>query len=64
MTDFLIVFSPKTKKPNRRFLVSINQLKKYIGKNDIKVIKAVQNLTTNKTTLRFRKFGKIEIYLK
>lgn len=64
MNDVLIVFSPKNKLPNRRFLVSKNQLHKYIQKNENKVLLAIKNQNTNKTTLKFRKFGKIEIYLK
>lgn len=64
MNDFLIVFSPKDKKPNRRFLVSVNQLEKYIDKNANKVRKSIKNQTLNKSTFKFRKYGKIEIYLK
>lgn len=65
MNDVLIVFSPKEVKDDRkRFLISINQLHKYIGDNANKAITAIKNQETNKTTLKFRKYGKIEIYLK
>ena len=64
MNDFLIVFSPKDKKPNRRFLVSVNQLEKYIDKNANKVRQSIKNQTLNKSILKFTKYGKIEIYLK
>lgn len=66
MQDFNIVFTPKENKYNYpRFLVSKNTLKKYITeKNANKVLKSIKNQVTNKSTLKFRKYGKIEIYLK
>lgn len=66
MTDTLIVYTPKLPiYPNKRFLVSPNQLQKYISQqNANKVISEAKILKTNKRTLKFRKFGKIEIYLK
>lgn len=66
MNDVNIVFSPKNQVYNfPRFLVSKNTLPKYIGeKNANKVILAIENQNTNKVTLKFRKYGKIEIYLK
>lgn len=66
MSDFNIVFTPKENIYNYpRFLVSINTLSKYITeKNANKVIESTKKLKTNKTTLKFRKYGKIEIYLK
>lgn len=65
--DYLIVFTPleKRKYINKRFLVSINQLKNYIGlDNANKAFLKAQNLKTNKLTLKYRTYGKIEIYLK
>ena len=65
--DYLIVYSPKdfTKYPNKRFLVSINQLKKYVGDlNANRTILKAEKLTTDKLTLKFRSYGKLEIYLK
>lgn len=64
-SDFLIVFEPKDRKPNRRFLVSPNTLPNYITKSNAnKVICEAKNLKENKRTLKFRKYGKIDIYLK
>lgn len=49
----------------RRFLVSPVQLHRYIStSNANKALQAAQNLITNKCTLKFRKYGKIDIYLK
>lgn len=65
--DYLIVFTPveKRKYINKRFLVSMNQLKKYIGLNNAnKAFLKAENLKTNKLTLKYRTYGKIEIYLK
>ena len=66
MQDFNIVFTPNQKIYNYpRFLVSKNTLKKYITeKNANKVLESIKNQQTNKSTLKFRKYGKIEIYLK
>ncbi len=65
--DYFIVFSPRDtdKYINKRFLVSVNQLKNYIGvKNANKALLKADNLKTNKCTLKYRLYGKIEIYLK
>lgn len=64
--DFHIVYTPKEKiYPNSRFLVSARQLHNYIGQeNANKALKAAYDLIENKATLKFRKYGKIEIYLK
>lgn len=67
VSDVLIVYSPRLHKafPNKRFLVSPNQLTKYVGiQNANKAILKAQNLKTNKCTLKFRSYGKLEIYLK
>lgn len=66
MIDVLVVYQPNPAfNLKRRFFVSLNQLDKYItAPNANKAITAAKNLKTNKTTLKFRKFGKIEIYLK
>lgn len=48
-----------------RFLVGAGQLKNYIGaENAETVLKTAQNLKKDKTTVKFRKCGKIEIYVK
>lgn len=50
---------------NYRHLVGAGSIHKYIGReNANKVILAAQNSKTDKTTLKFRKWGKIEIYAK
>lgn len=65
MKDILIVFEPKDKTLGRRFLVSKNTLHKYITENNAnKVLKIAENQTLNKSTIKFRKYGKINIYLK
>ena len=70
MKDTLIVFTPKEKNlfqisKYKRFLISHNQLEKYITKNNAnQVLESIKNQQTNKTTIRFRKYGKIDIYLK
>ena len=66
VNDVLIVFEPINKQYNfKRFLISINTLPKYITqKNANKVLLKAQKMKTNKTTIKFRKYGKIEIYLK
>lgn len=66
MCDYNIVFTPKEKKYNYpRFLISINTLSKYITEqNANKVRESIKKQKTNKSTLKFRKYGKIEIYLK
>jgi hypothetical protein len=64
---FRIVFTPKNPNyyPNKRFLVSPNQLFKYIGsKNANKaILEAFESLQV-KTIKKYRKYGKIEIYSK
>lgn len=66
--EFYFVYSPsKGLYPDfsPRFLVSVNTLKKYIGENNAnKVILKASCLIHDKCTLRFRKYGKIDIYLK
>lgn len=48
-----------------RKLISFAQLSKYITeKNENKVILATQKMKTDKKTIKFRKYGKIEIYVK
>ncbi|SHK63434.1 hypothetical protein [Epilithonimonas mollis] len=48
-----------------RFLVGARQLYKYITwKNAEIVLKSAENMKTDKTTIKFRKYGKIEIYVK
>lgn len=48
-----------------RFLIGAGQIQHYIGiANANKVITAALNSKTDKVTLKFRKYGKIEIYVK
>lgn len=49
----------------KRFLIGAGQIGKYItDKNANKVILATEKMKTDKITLKFRKYGKIEIYVK
>lgn len=66
MKDVYIVYQPHPSLGlKRRFLVSYRQLYRYITEtNANKALQAAKNLRTNKCTLKFRKYGKIEIYLK
>lgn len=48
-----------------RFLIGAGQIQHYIGiANANKVILAALNSKTDKVTVKFRKYGKIEIYVK
>lgn len=48
-----------------RFLVGAGSIAKYVTEKNAKsVLKAAINMKTDKTTLKFRKWGKIEIYVK
>ena len=50
---------------NHRFLIGAGQIQRYIGiPNANNVITAALNSKTDKVTLKFRKYGKIEIYVK
>ncbi len=67
MKDVLIVYQPKPDLHlhSRRFLVSQNQLHKYITPaNANKALQAAKITKQYKTTLRYRKYGKIDSYLK
>lgn len=63
----LIVFTPKDSRQyiNKRFLISINQLSKYIGShNAAAVLNRFERCQQDKCTIKLRKHGKIEIYQK
>ena len=63
----LIVFTPKDNQQyvNKRFLISINQLSKYIGSQNVSVVLSrFGRCNQDKCTIKLRKFGKIEIYQK
>lgn len=63
----LIVFTPKNNQQyvNKRFLISINQLSKYIGsQNALVVLRRFERCKQDKCIIKLRKFGKIEIYNK
>lgn len=65
---FLLVFTPKENKniyPNKRFLISINQLHNYVGRqNSNKAIETAFNSKEYKITIKLRKYGKLEFYSK
>jgi hypothetical protein len=67
-SEYKIVFSPKNIELynfRKRFLISCNNLSKYIGKNNADTVKIkVSRFKSDKCTLKFRKYGKIEIYYK
>lgn len=74
--NFRFVFTPKIddhqnfmlfpfEKKLRRFLIGAGAIHKYIGlKNADTVLKVAENSKKDKITLKFRKCGKIEIYVK
>ncbi len=62
--NFRFVYTAKAL-GSRRFLVGAGALAKYVGsRNAETVIKAALNSKTDKYTCKFRKAGKIEIYVK
>lgn len=49
----------------KRFLVGSGSLSYWIGKkNSETVLKTAEKMKTDKSTVKFRKYGKIEIYVK
>lgn len=67
MINPLVVFTPKgqQKYKFKRFLISYNRLEYYIGKNNANTARLRrENSKADKTTIKFRKYGKIEIYEK
>lgn len=76
--NFRFVFQPKintiyciptldfeTQRKDKRFLVGAGKLAKYITeKNAETVIKSALKMRTDKLTLKFRKYGIIDIYVK
>lgn len=77
--NFRFVYSPKLEiNPNdlfsyslykiynyKRFLLGAGQLSKYLTKKNAEtVILATQKMKTDKKTIKFRKYGIIEIYVK
>lgn len=66
--DCLIVFQPKDKTNyanRRRFLVSLYTLSNYIGVSNATVVRSkYECMTVDKSTILFRKYGRIDIYLK
>ena len=50
----------------KRFLIGAGQLSNYLGteKNAETVLKTAEKMKTDKSTVKFRKYGKIEIYVK
>ena len=50
---------------SRRFLVGAGSISEYITeKNAETVLKTAEKMKTDKSTVKFRKYGKIEIYVK
>lgn len=64
---FLIVFSPNDKLlySSKRFLVSANQLYKYVGLlNSNKALQTAFLSPLGKIIIKYRKYGKLEFYSK
>ena len=63
-----VVFSPKNPadfENRKRFLVTLNTLRNYIGSSNAQAIAVRSSIClTDKCTFRLRKLGKIEIYFK
>ena len=68
MKNTLVVFEPKNKdlfSNKRRFLIGSFNVAAYIGqKNALVVAERVKTCRMDKLTIKFRKYGKIEIYFK
>jgi len=72
--NFRFVFSPKIEehlqlfemqRSDKRFLIGAGQIKNYITeKNAETVLKEAEKMRTDKKVCKFRKYGKIEIYVK
>jgi len=51
--------------PNKRFLIGAGSLGNYItDKNAETVFKSLENMKSDKKTMKFRKYGKLDIYVK
>ncbi len=67
MADYRFVYQPKPELnfTRRRFFVSNNRLKDYIGeRNANKAVETAINLKQDNYRMRLRKFGIVDIYLK
>lgn len=67
MINPLVVFTPKeqSKYNFKRFLISYNRLEFYIGENNANVARLkYKKSKADKTTVKFRKYGRIEFYEK
>ena len=67
MINPLVVFTPKGQPEYnfKRFLISYNRLAYYVGENNANVARLRREKSkADKTTVRFRKYGKIEFYEK
>lgn len=65
--DYLVVFSPREawRYRYKRFLISVNRLPVYVGaKNALEARRRADTSKTDKVTIKLRKFGKLEIYVK
>lgn len=64
----LVVFTPKQPQNynnRKRFFVTLNTLQQYIGSGNAEsVLFGFNSARTDKCTFKFRKYGKIEIYVK
>jgi len=66
--DFNVVFTPRDKAQyngKKRFLVSLNQLSKYMGpENANRTVLRLRKSFADKTTIKLRTRGKFEFYSK
>lgn len=73
--NFRFVFTPKENeqfvlnlfqtKSDKRFLIGAGSIAEYITKKNAEtVLKTAEKMKVDKTTLKFRKYGKVEIYVK
>lgn len=62
------VFSPKTPENfngRKRFIISVDKLSSYITENNaLTALNQFKKCKSDKCTIKFRKYGKIEIYSK
>jgi len=62
---FLIFSKIKPKRSHTRYLVGAGRLSYWLtSKNAETVLKTAEKMKTDKSTVKFRKYGKIEIYVK
>ena len=65
MINPLVVFTPKvpTEYKYKRFFISYNRLEYYVGTKNANTARLRRDKSkTDKTTVKFRKYGKLEFY--